>query len=72
MDKNDGILVRLDIGDIVAILQKLSPSNKQEERIAEKLKWCLAFKLFGIEESEQKWGGFNNGQRQWQKYICQD
>ena len=52
MNKKDGILVRLDIEDIVAILQKLSPSNKQEECIAKKLKYCLALRIFGTEEPE--------------------
>jgi len=52
MNKKDEILIRLDVGDIVAILQKLSPSNKQEEKIAKKLKYCLALRIFGTEESE--------------------
>lgn len=48
----NSIFVYLDIGDIVAILQKLSPSNKQEERIAKKLKYYLALRIFGTEEPE--------------------
>ena len=51
-NKKDGILVRLDIEDIVAILQKLSPSNKQEESIAKKLKYYLALRIFGTEEEK--------------------
>jgi len=52
MNKKDEIPIRLDVGDIVAILQKLSPSNKQEEKIAKKLKYYLALRIFGTEEPE--------------------
>jgi len=48
----DGIIVRLDISDIITILQKLSPSNKEEERIANNLKYYLALRIFGTEEPE--------------------
>ena len=51
-NKKNGLLVRLDIEDIVAILQKLSPSNKQEESIAKKLKYYLALRIFGTEEEK--------------------
>ena len=51
-NKKNGILVRLDISDIVVILQKLSPSNDEEERIANNLKYYLALRIFGTEEPE--------------------
>ena len=50
--KKTDIVVYLDIGDIIAILQKLSPSNKQEERIAKKLKFYMALNIFGDEDLE--------------------
>jgi len=52
MNIKDGILIRLDIGEIIAILKKLSPANKHEEVIAEKLKFCLALGIFGKVEPE--------------------
>ena len=52
VNKKDGIFVHLDIGDIITILQKLSPSNKQEERIANHLKYYLALGIFKVEEPE--------------------
>jgi hypothetical protein len=50
--KSGEITVHLDIGDIVAILQKLSPSNEHEEHIAEKLKYYMALGIFGDEDLE--------------------
>jgi len=53
VNKESGeITIHLDIGDIIAILQKLSPSNKQEERIAKKLKFYMALNIFGDEDLE--------------------
>ena len=52
--KSGEITVHLDIGDIVAILQKLSPSNEHEERIAKKLKVYMALNIFGDHERDLK------------------
>ena len=47
-DNNNDVPMYLSINDIVIILQKLSPNNDQENRVAEKLKSYLTIKLFWL------------------------